>query len=110
MVFEHLPATWLPKTPFFSNYDGVLGSSIVPRQQQSLHSRFDPSPVHLVCGYGLCSPSLLLVLRRQLHWTEFERQIVDRAVEGERHLVILVVHTCAGIDANVEGLVRHLQE
>ncbi len=46
----------------------------------------------------------------QLHWPEVDGQLVDLAVEGERHLVVLIVDACAGVDSDIEGLVRHLQE
>jgi hypothetical protein len=36
--------------------------------------------------------------------SEIEGQLVDRACEAERHLIV-VVHRRAGIDLNVEGLV-----
>src|ERR1019366_3390858 len=67
-------------------------------------------PTHLVVRYGDCSRSLFLVLLRQLHRPELEGQLVDLAVERERHLVVLVVHTRSGIDPNIEGLVSHLEE
>ena len=34
-----------------------------------------------------------------------ERQLVELAGEGERHLVVRVVHRCAGVGADVEALV-----
>ena len=59
----------------------------------------------LVYGYGLCSRNLLLVRCRKLHRPEVEGQQVDGAGEGERHLIVLLVHRCAGVNADVEGLV-----
>src|SRR6266704_627743 len=46
----------------------------------------------------------------QLRRSELDRQLVDRAVECERHLVIPFVHRCPGVEPDVEGLVSHLQE
>ena len=60
------------------------------------------------------SVQLGLLRRRQLHRPELEGHLVDRAGEWERHLVVLVVHPCAGVDAdsnvssagNKNGMVR----
>src|SRR5213593_1178848 len=68
-----------------------------------------PAP-RLVSRLGDRILKLPLVLRGQLGWSEVDGQLVDPAVECERHLVILVVHRCAGINPDVEGLVGHLEE
>lgn len=44
------------------------------------------------------------------HRSEAEGQLVELAVEAERHLVVLVVHRCAGIDPDIEGLANRKQE
>ncbi len=55
--------------------------------------------------------SRLLLFRGQHQWrTELDGQLVDLAVEGERHLVVLVVDPAARVDTDVEGLVGDLQE
>jgi hypothetical protein len=44
----------------------------------------------------------------QLHRPELEGQLVDLAVECERHLVVVFVHGRAGIDSDVKGFIeRH---
>ena len=48
--------------------------------------------------------------RLELRRPDLDRQLVERAGEAERHLVVLVVDRRAGIDADVEGLVDRHQE
>src|SRR5271167_1022366 len=67
-------------------------------------------PGLLVFGYGDCFRSGLVVVCGKLRRTEFEGQLVDLAGEWERYLIVVVVHSGAGIHADVEGLVSHLQE
>ena len=64
----------------------------------------------LVVRYGDRFLQLLPSVIGQLRRSELEGQLVDLAGEGERHLVVLVVHPRAGVDADVEGLVRRQQE
>src|SRR5262245_9177306 len=47
----------------------------------------------------------LMVIARQLRRPELECELVELASKAERHLVILVVHWRATIDAHVKGLV-----
>src|SRR5450631_371576 len=42
--------------------------------------------------------------------SEVERHIGDLAVEPERHLIILVIHPGARVDADIEALVARQQE
>ena len=58
---------------------------------------------HLVVSLGLHQP--LLVFGRELRPVDRQRQFVELAGEFERHLIVLVVHRCAGVRADVEGLV-----
>jgi hypothetical protein len=39
------------------------------------------------------------------HRPEIDRQFVHLPIKAERHLVILVVHRSAGINADIEGLI-----
>src|SRR4029077_7074774 len=64
----------------------------------------------LVSRFGGRFSRLLLILWRELRRPEVDGQLVDRAVEGERRLVVLVVHSRAQVDPDVERFVRHLQE
>ena len=64
----------------------------------------------LVSGSGESVLNDLMFLARQLYRPELEGQLVDLAVEAERHLVVLVVHRRAGVDPDVEGLVSRQQE
>src|SRR5947207_14881128 len=67
-------------------------------------------PARLVLGPGESFVNDLLIRRRQLLRPEVEGQLVDLAVEAERHLIVLVVHRRAGVYSNVEGLVTRYQE
>src|SRR5882724_9198671 len=53
---------------------------------------------------------LPLFRRRQPYRPELEGHVVDRTVECEGHLVVLVVHRRAGVDPDVEGLITRDQE
>src|SRR6266404_9304144 len=53
---------------------------------------------------------LLFFSSGQLHRSEVDGQLIYLTVECERHLIVLVIDPRAGIDPDVEGLVRHLQE
>ena len=53
-------------------------------------------------GQSLCDD--LSVRIRQLLWPKVKGQLVDRAGECERQLVV-IVHCCTSIAPNVEGLV-----
>src|SRR6266436_5127202 len=64
----------------------------------------------LISRFGDRFLRLLLVRSGQLHRPEVDGQLIDLAVECERYLVVLVVDPRAGVDADVEGLVGHLQE
>src|SRR5450631_2113646 len=72
--------------------------------------RADPTPLPLVFCPGDRFCRFFLIRGKQLRRTELDGQFVDLAVECERHLVVLFVHRRAGVDADVEGLVSHLQE
>src|SRR5215510_374184 len=65
---------------------------------------------HLIprCGEGVLDD--LMVIAGQLRWPELEGQFVDLAGEAERHLIVLVVHRRAGVDAHVECFVDGYQE
>ncbi len=51
-----------------------------------------------------------MVIARQLRRPELEGELVELAGEAERHLVVLVVHGRARIDAHVEGFVDRHEE
>jgi hypothetical protein len=67
-------------------------------------------PLHLILRYGDGFTHLRLIQLGQLQWSELEGQLVDLAVEAERHLIVLVVHRRMRIYSNVKGLVTHHQE
>src|SRR4029077_11402219 len=67
-------------------------------------------PGFLVVGYGDCFRGGLLVLCAKLRRTGLDGQLVDRALEREWRQIILVVHSCAGIHTDIEGLVNYLLE
>src|SRR5271166_2311868 len=79
-------------------------------QRTCLDSRRSVRPSRLVLGDGDRFRGLLVVLRSKLRRPEAIGQLVDRAVEGKRHLIVVVVHSGAEINADVEGLVSHFQE
>src|SRR5271166_5475966 len=79
-------------------------------QRTCLDSRRSVRPSRLVLGDGDCFRRLLVVLRCKLRRPEAKGQLVDRAGEGKRHLIVVVVHSGAEIDANVEGFISHFQE
>ena len=61
----------------------------------------------LVFRYADCFFNDLMVRgRRELRRAEFDGQLVKLAREAEGHLVILVVHSGAGVHADVEAFVR----
>jgi hypothetical protein len=62
----------------------------------------------LVVGYSDCFRSGLLVLCGKLRRTEFKGQLIDRAFEREWRLIVLIVHSSAGIYTDVKGLIRSL--
>src|SRR5260221_3931655 len=64
----------------------------------------------LVVRSGSRFPHLHLFHSCQMRRSKIERHVVDLAVEPERHLVVLIVDPRAGIDPDVEGLVRGQQE
>src|SRR5258705_6768714 len=51
-----------------------------------------------------------LVRSGELHRSKPYGQLVDLAVECERHLVVLVVNPRTGVESDVKGLISHLQE
>src|SRR5262249_57249501 len=51
-----------------------------------------------------------LVIARQLRWPKLERQLVQLSIEAERHLIVLVLDWCSGINAHVEGFVDGHEE
>ena len=59
----------------------------------------------LIPGSGDCCSNDLAVRGGQLLRAEFEGQLVELAREAERHLVVLVVYSGAGVHADIEGLV-----
>src|SRR5690349_16374406 len=50
------------------------------------------------------------VVARELLRRELERDLVELPGEAERDLVVLVVHRCTGVDADVEGLINGHKE
>ena len=60
----------------------------------------------LVVGSGKCFLCGLSIHRGQLLRPEIEGQLVDRAIEAEGHLVVLIVHPGAGVGPDIEGLVE----
>src|SRR4030095_5078856 len=48
--------------------------------------------------------------RLNLRRPDLDRQLVERAGEAERHLVVVVVDRAAGVDAHVEGFVDRRYE
>jgi hypothetical protein len=65
-------------------------------------------PPCLVFPSGDRVSHLIFIPIVQLHWSEIEGQLVDCTVERKRHLVVLLIHRGAGVDADVEGLTsRH---
>src|SRR5882672_4364961 len=91
------------------------GSLPAPRGMTRSAARGDaadpsaPRP-YLISRPGDRIPHLPLVLFGQLRRSEFDGQLVDLAVECERHLVVLFVHRRAGVNPDVKGLVSHLKE
>src|SRR5271166_6342895 len=79
-------------------------------QRTCLDSRRSVRPSRLVLGDGDCFRRLLVVLRCKLRRPEAKGQLVDRAGEGERHLIVVVVDSRAEINADIEGLVSYFQE
>lgn len=77
----------------------MLDGAIVDRRFLFLISRFGGRFLHL-----------LLFCFGQLHRPEVKGQLIDLAVETERHLVVVVIHSRAGVDADIEGFVLRQQE
>src|SRR4051794_33947791 len=50
-----------------------------------------------------------LIRGSQQHRPEVDGQLVDLSVECERHLIV-AAHSRSGIEPDVEGLIRHLEE
>jgi hypothetical protein len=52
----------------------------------------------------------LLIVARELRRPQFESELIELASEPERHLIVLVVHWRACIDAYIEGFVDGQEE
>src|SRR5664280_1276962 len=71
-------------------------------------SRAAPSVIHQLFAGAIIAFSQLQLFnvgRSQLRPVDIQRQLVDFAVEGERNLVVLVVHRGFGIATDVEVLI-----
>ena len=112
---------WPIEWPILSPIVAVIGMSASGQKRTSRpmsrcplgakngHQPSNPvNEIDLIFSLGDRVLPLIFIPIGNLHGAKIEGQLVDLAVEGERHLVILVVNPCAGVDANVESLVRHL--
>src|SRR5262249_43910433 len=90
--------------PAGSSWDVRRGAVLPFGAEPAARRGAGPLLTHPVVPLGLLHEALL-VLGRQLRTVDGQRQLVELAGELERHLVVLVVHRCAGVGADVEGLV-----
>src|SRR5271165_3361886 len=103
----------------FSLLLGPWSDVLVSTAKSRTPARFDnPAPKGLaanslpalVPGLGEPCRNGLSVRGRQLLRPEIEGHLGDFAREAERHLIIVVVHSGAGVHADVEGFVHRYEE
>src|SRR3972149_9520365 len=83
----------------------LLSSPLPPRRiAGNVHNLPRPLLARLVIPLALFAEKLF-VRGSELRPIDLYRQFRELAGELERHLVVLVVHRCAGIGSNVEGFV-----
>src|SRR6185295_4520561 len=79
------------------------GSPTAPREVTLL---IQP-PLVLIARLGDRFLHLPAVFIGQLHRPHVEGQLVDRTLEAEGHLIVLVVYGRAGVDPDIESLVTY---
>src|SRR5215471_550044 len=84
--------------------DVFIGLRRTSHWEDDVRRTVDRSP--LVMRSSAADPNGLTVLVTELLAPEIEGQLGELPGEAERHLVVVVVHWGAGIDAHVEGFVE----
>src|SRR5947209_2554585 len=91
-----------------SSFECVMGrepaAEVASQPAATVTVRFGWSALIVRSGSRL--PHLHLFRNRQTRRSEIEGHVVELAVEPKWHLVVLIVDARAGIDPDVEGLVR----
>ena len=99
--------------PIAANPPPILATGSVARMGSSLQTArvlFMMLLGPLVFRSGQSLLSHLIARARQLHRPQFGHQYVEVAGKPEQHLVILVVHPCPGVEADIETLINHHEE